>query len=235
MPGEPRLSFNSVAEVYERSRPQYSPDAVAWVARQLPFGRVLDLGAGTGKLTRQLLPFAASVVAVEPGAEMQAVFRRVLPDVELLEGAAEAIPLADESVDAVTVAQAFHWFDLDAALAEMHRVLRPGGGFALLWNEWDFPALNAIVDRLRPSWARDEEVYERLLGAPLFRDFVERKWRHADRVSAETVVDRVSSLSAVINASADDRAAALADVRALVGDETIEFPMITSVVAADRV
>jgi ubiquinone/menaquinone biosynthesis C-methylase UbiE len=234
VPVEPRLSFNSVADVYERSRPQYAPDALAWIAERLPFGRVLDLGAGTGKLTRQLLPLATSVVAVEPGAEMRAVFERVLPDVELLDGAAESIPLADQSVDAVTVAQAFHWFELEVALAEMHRVLRPGGGIALLWNEWDLPELNAIVDRLRPSSARDDDAYHRLLATALFRNFEEPKFRHADRVSAETVVDRVSSISAVINASADDRAAALADARALVGAGAIEFPMITSVIAADR-
>lgn len=235
MPVEPRLSFNSIADVYERSRPLYAPDAVAWVAQRLPFERVLDLAAGTGKLTRQLLPLAASVVAVEPGAEMRTVFERVLPDVELLDGAAESIPLADESVDAVTVAQAFHWFERDVALVEMHRVLRPGGGFALLWNEWHFPELNAIVDRLRRWPARDDDAYDQLLATPLFRNFDEPKFAHSDRVSAETVIDRVSSVSAVINASAGDREAALADVRALVGDETIEFPMVTSVIAADRV
>src|SRR6478672_5677183 len=151
-----RLSFDSVAEVYERARPTYAPAAVAWIAEQLPFGRVLDLGAGTGKLTRQLVALGADVVAVEPGDEMRRVFRRVLPDVEVHAGGAEAIPLPDASVDTVTVAQAFHWFDRDAAFAEMHRVLRPGGGYAVLWNEDDhedelMKAIDSVVDTLRAS------------------------------------------------------------------------------------
>jgi ubiquinone/menaquinone biosynthesis C-methylase UbiE len=232
---EPRLSFNSVAELYERSRPGYAPDAVAWVAKRLPMGRVLDLGAGTGKLTRQLVPYAESVVVVEPGDEMRGVLQRLLPDVELLNGTAEAIPLPDESVDAVTVAQAFHWFELETALAEMHRVLRPGGGFALLWNEWDLPELNAIVDRLRQRPARDDEAYARLKGTPLFANFEEPSFRHVERVDVETVLERVSSISAVITASAENRAAALTDVRSLLGTGTIDFPMLTSVIAADRV
>src|SRR3954470_12156443 len=83
-------AFEAVADVYERSRPGYAPDAVAWIAERLPFGRVLDLGAGTGKLTRQLAAVGADVVAVEPGDEMRAVLQRAVPDVEALAGTAEA-------------------------------------------------------------------------------------------------------------------------------------------------
>ncbi len=106
---------------------------------------MLDLAAGTGKLTRQLVALGANVIAVEPDAGMRATFARVVPGVEMLAGSAEAIPLADASVDAVFVGQAFHWFRAEAALAEMHRVLRPGGGFGLLWNTWhdDDPVLRA--------------------------------------------------------------------------------------------
>ncbi len=147
-----RFSFETVAELYERSRPPYADDAVAWAAERLGIGpsrRVLDLAAGTGKLTRQLLALGAEVVAAEPGAEMRGVLRRVLPEVEALAGTAEAIPLADASVDAIAVGQAFHWFDAEPALAEMRRVLRPGGGFALLWNRWDEnDPLLGPVDRL---------------------------------------------------------------------------------------
>jgi ubiquinone/menaquinone biosynthesis C-methylase UbiE len=227
--------FNNVADAYERARPQYASEAVEWIAQRLPFGRVLDLGAGTGKLTRQLLPLAGELVAVEPGDEMRRVFATVLPGVELLSGSAEAIPLPDESVDAITVAQAFHWFELDAALAEMHRVLRPGGGFALLWNEWDWPELNEIVDRLRTVPARDDERYEKLLATPLFTNFEERKFPHSEQIDVDTVVERASSVSAVINASDEARTRALDDVRALVGPGAADFPMITSVIAADRV
>jgi SAM-dependent methyltransferase len=197
--------------------------------------RVLDLGAGTGKLTRQLVPLAETVVAVEPDDDMRAMLVRAVPGVESLAGSAEAIPLPDGSVDAITVAQAFHWFDVEPALAEMHRVLRPGGGFALLWNEWDMPELNEIVDRLRTWPSRDDEGYERLKATVLFENFEEPTFRHADHVDLDIVLERVSSVSAVINAGPDDRTAALAEVRALIGDGPIAFPMTTLVIAADRV
>ena len=234
MSGEPRLSFGRAVDAYERARPQYAADAVAWIAARLQLGRILALGAGTGKLTRQLLGVAGSVVAVEPDDDMRSMLERVLPGVEALRGSAEAIPLPSASVDAVTVAQAFHWFELDAALAEMHRVLRPSGGIALLWNEYDWPELNAIVDRLRTRSARDDDEYERLLATPLFTSFEKRTFAHVDRVGPEIVVDRISSISAVIAARKDDRDKALADVHALVGDGVTDFPMLTTVVVADR-
>jgi ubiquinone/menaquinone biosynthesis C-methylase UbiE len=121
-------SFELVADVYERARPEYPPEAVAWLAEKLGLaaGRtVLDLGAGTGKLTRALVPTGARVIAVEPGERMLAELRRAVPGVEALRGAAEAIPLRDDSVDAITVGQAFHWFRHDEAVPELHRVLRP--------------------------------------------------------------------------------------------------------------
>lgn len=222
------------AERYERGRPSYPQEAVDTIVREFDLrgGRtVLDLAAGTGKLTRLLVPSGANVIAVEPIREM----REQIAGVVALAGTAERIPLADDYVDAVTVAQAFHWFELEMALAEMHRVLRPGGGFALLWNEWDFPELNAIVDRLRQRPGRDDEAYARLKGTPLFANFEEPSFRHAERVDVETVLERVSSISAVITASAENRAAALTDVRSLLGAGTIDFPMLTLVIAADRV
>jgi SAM-dependent methyltransferase len=237
-PDRYRLSFDAVADVYERSRPRYAPDAIAWIAQRLPLGRVLDLGAGTGKLSRQLAERGADVVAVEPGAEMRAVLRRVLPGVEVLAGSAEAIPLPDESVDAVTAGQAFHWFRTGEALAEIHRVLRPGGGFALLWNAWDesdplLAALNEIVDRLRPP--RADRGEDEIRASPLFRADEWRKFAHADELTAEAALERVASVSAISAADPAERERALADVRDLLGTGTIRFPMITSVLAADRV
>ena len=235
MPVEPRLSFGRVVDAYEQTRPQYAADAIAHLAGRLPMRRVLDLGAGTGKLTRQMVPVAESVVAVEPDDDMRAVLERVLPDVESLAGSAEAIPLPDGSVDVVTVAQAFHWFELEAALAEMHRVLRADGGIALLWNEYDWPELNAIVDRLRTRTAVDDDSYERLRATPRFACFEKQTFPHSDRVDADVVVERISSISAVIAAPAADRRRALDDIRALVGDGPVDFPMLTTVIAADRV
>jgi ubiquinone/menaquinone biosynthesis C-methylase UbiE len=235
-----RCSFDGVADVYERSRPGYAAEAVAWIAERLPFRRVLDLGAGTGKLTRQLVPFAAEVVAVEPGDEMRRVLQEVVPGVEALFGTAEDIPLPDASVDAITVAQAFHWFEVDEALAEMHRVLRPGGGYAIVWNEWDdddalLEAINAVIGPLRPT-RRDEAVDKKaqIVASELFASKDERSFPNIERVDAERVVEQVSSISAIAAATPDARRRALDEVRELVGEGAVDFRMYTHVIAADR-
>ncbi|MGI8816840.1 MAG: class I SAM-dependent methyltransferase [Pseudonocardia sp.] len=129
-------SFGAIAQAYHRHRPGYPDPALDWALE--PLGAIapvlLDLGAGTGKLTASLLTRAAEVIAVEPDPEMLTVLRASLPAVTALAGGAEAIPLTDASVDAVLIGQAFHWFDPDPALAEIARVLRPGGVLATLWN-----------------------------------------------------------------------------------------------------
>ena len=140
------------AAAYERGRPGYPPAAVDFLAARLRLGpgrTVVDLAAGTGKLTRPLLATGAEVVAVEPVAEMRAA----LPaGARAVDGTAEEMPLDTGSADAVAVAQAFHWFDGDAALAEIHRVLRPGGALALVWNRrrMDDPLNQAIEELLAP-------------------------------------------------------------------------------------
>ena len=132
--------FQRGADDYEAARPGYPPEVVALLVDGLGLGpgrRVLDLAAGTGKLTRLLVPSGAEVVAVEPVAAMRSELAERVPGAEVLEGTAEALPLPDASVDAAVVAQAFHWFDAPVALAELHRCLRPGGGLALVWNVRD--------------------------------------------------------------------------------------------------
>jgi SAM-dependent methyltransferase len=130
------LSFGSVADAYERARPGYPDGAVRWLAGDEPCD-VVDLGAGTGKLTRSLVALGHRVTAVEPIPEMLAQLRASAPGAIALEGNAESIPLADGSADVVTAAQAFHWFDHAVALREIARVLRPGGRLALVWNTRD--------------------------------------------------------------------------------------------------
>jgi SAM-dependent methyltransferase len=129
-------SFGVAADVYERARPLYPDAAIDWV---LPAGAhtVLDLGAGTGKLTRALAARGLETIAVEPLAEMRTNLAWAAPDARILDGTAEAIPLEDDSVDLITVAQAWHWVDPERATAEAARVLRPGGTLALIWNKRD--------------------------------------------------------------------------------------------------
>ncbi|OMC30536.1 SAM-dependent methyltransferase [Mycobacterium sp. GA-1841] len=135
-PKQRSLSFGSEAAAYERGRPSYPPEAIDWL---LPDGAhdVLDLGAGTGKLTTRLVERGLDVIAVDPIPEMLELLSNSLPDTPALLGTAEEIPLADNSVDAVLVAQAWHWFDPVRAAKEISRVLRPGGRLGLVWNTRD--------------------------------------------------------------------------------------------------
>ncbi|MFI6983992.1 class I SAM-dependent methyltransferase [Embleya sp. NPDC050154] len=126
-------SFGAAADAYERGRPPYPPEAVAWLVPE-DARTVVDLGAGTGKLTRALRAAGREVVAVEPSVGMREQFARVLPDVRVLDGTGESIPLPDSSVDVVVCAQAWHWVDPERAVPEAARVLRPGGRLGLVWN-----------------------------------------------------------------------------------------------------
>ena len=128
-------SFGAVADAYERARPGYPREAVAWIAADAH--EILDLGAGTGKLTRGLVALGRAVVAVEPSPEMAAQLSQAVPAARVFAGTAEAIPLPEASVDAVVAGQAYHWFDPPRALPEIARVLRPSGRLGLVWNSRD--------------------------------------------------------------------------------------------------
>jgi ubiquinone/menaquinone biosynthesis C-methylase UbiE len=133
----PPDAFGNSAREYELGRPRWPEELIDRVAGELGLGpdaTVLDLGAGTGKLTRDLVPCARLVYAVEPDDAMRAVLEEVVPGAEALAGSAEAIPLPDDSVDAVFTAEAFHWYASDETVAEIVRVLRPRGGLAIFWN-----------------------------------------------------------------------------------------------------
>lgn len=152
--------FAAVAGAYERGRPEYAPAVVGALCAELslaPSSVVLDLAAGTGKFTRALLAAGLDVVAVEPQAPLREVLTAVVGAERVREGLAEAIPLDDASVDAVTAADAFHWFDPAAALREIRRVLRPGGGLAVISTAPDWGGaswaheLRALMARLRPE------------------------------------------------------------------------------------
>jgi SAM-dependent methyltransferase len=198
-----RFSFETVAEQYERARPLYADGAVAWAAELLGIGpgvTVLDLAAGTGKLTRQLVALGAGVVAVEPGHEMRGVLERVVPQARALAGVAEQIPLADGSVHAVTAGQAFHWFDPGAAFAEIRRVVRPGGGFALFWNTWDdddplLGPIDRLLDEIRPDSVAGAS-WKAACPVPL-----EHRWFAQRRpMTVDAIVEWAGSTSGFLNA-----------------------------------
>jgi SAM-dependent methyltransferase len=227
-----QTGFSRAAAEYERGRPGYPPAALEPLHLS-PELVVLDLAAGTGKLTRALAASGATVIAVEPVAEMRAA----LPSsAEALDGTAEAIPLGDGSVDLVTVAQAFHWFDGDAALAEIHRVLRPGGRLALIWNRRveDDPvnvAFDAIVDPHRegvPTHRRDEwrAAFER---STLFGPLEERVFDNEQVLDSDGLADRIGSISFIASLPDGERAHVLADVRALAADGPVTVPYTTEV------
>jgi SAM-dependent methyltransferase len=219
--------FASVAEAYERGRPEYSPAAVGALAAELrlaPGARVLDLAAGTGKLTRALLAGGLDVVAVEPQASLREVLIARVGADRVREGFAEAIPLTDGSVDAVTVADAFHWFDHAAALAEIARVLRPRGGLAVVstFPDWSGASwaheLGTLVAQARPEHP--------FFDGPSWQDSVRAAggWTEPRDVRVTTtqpavpdqIVDGLASMSWIAAMSDDERAATLERMRELI-------------------
>lgn len=222
---EARRGFQAGADAYERGRPGYPAGAIEWLSAQLdlrPGRTVVDVGAGTGKLTRELVASGADVVAVEPVQAMREVLARAVPGVRALAGTAEALPLPEGSVDAITVAQAFHWFDVTSTLAEFHRVLRPGGRFALIWNRrrLDQPLhreLSAIIEPYRrdtPSHQRGEWRAP-LAASGLFAPSGELEVASDQDLDVDGVVDRIGSISFVAALPEPERSDVLGRVRAL--------------------
>jgi SAM-dependent methyltransferase len=233
--------FGSSAEAYERGRPGYPAEAVEWLRERLDLGqgrRVIDLAAGTGKLSRALAATGAEVVAVEPVEEMRALIDAPIRSVE---GTAERIPLPDSSADAVTVAQAFHWFDGEAALAEIHRVLRPGGHLVLVWNVrlLDDPGQAAVEELISPytgeiprhrsgEWRKPIEASEK------FGPLEERGFPNDQSLDADVLVDRVASTSAIAALDTAEREALLERVRALAAGGPVTLRYLCEVQLARR-
>ncbi len=229
----------AAADRYERGRPDYPAAAIDAIAARCglrPGRTVLDLGAGTGKLTRLLVPTGAAVLAVVPVPEMRAELERRVRGVAVLGGTAERIPLADRYVDTVAVGQAFHWFDAAAALREIHRVLKPGGGIVLIWNARDErdplqAALSDIIDPLEGDTPRRKQRdWKTLLGdSGLFERTERLLFEHVQLLDEQGIVDRVTSLSFIAAAVPGVRAGVEARVRALVADAAtpIRLPYMT--------
>lgn len=218
--------FDAEAETYARARPTYPADAVAWVAdalRLAPGTTVCDLAAGTGISTGLLVPTGVAVLAVEPVAGMRAVLRREHPEVLVTAGTAEALPIRDGMLDAVAVFQAFHWFDSEAALVELHRVIRPGGRLALVWNARDrsvgwVDAAWSVVDRVekRAPW-RDHDRWgdTALASRQWFGPLHEAVFHHEQVLTPELVVERFRGVSHVAVLPPSEQEAVLGEVRAI--------------------
>jgi SAM-dependent methyltransferase len=231
----------AAADRYERGRPDYPAAAVAKIVELLelrPGRTVLDLAAGTGKLTRLLVPSGANVIAVEPVPEMRRELERQVRGVAALGGTAEQIPLTDSYVDAVTVGQAFHWFDELSSLREIHRVLKPGGGVALIWNARDERnelqrALSEIIDPLEGSTPRrtQRDWKTVLADSGLFQQGERKLFEHVQETDADGVVDRVTSISFIAAAEPSVREDVESRIRALVHDmeQPIRLPYMTEV------
>lgn len=220
------IGFAAAGSSYERGRPDYPPEVVSKLVESLGITeqtRLLDLATGTGKLARQFLG-RAQVVAMEPAAEMRAEFARIQPGVPIVGGVGEQLPLATASLDAVTIGTAFHWFDGPVALRELNRVLRPGGGLALIWLQRDetvpwVDALVRMIDTYRPADARRyaetpwQAAFETPEGQSLFTPLEYTSLPFAHPLDRQSAVQRTASTSFVAAMEPERRAEVLARVK----------------------
>ena len=227
---------------YNAARPRYPDEAITYFVRAFDLdtrSHVLDLGAGTGIFTRQLLAHVGRISAVDPSASMRATFALETPGVPILEGGDEAIPLADHSVSAVFAAQAFHWFNPHPALLEIHRVLTPGGGLGLIWNERD----------TEEAWIRDLnhamlwDVYQpydasidfgAIVAEGPFRDVTESTFRHTSTLTHNQVLQRTLTTSYISLMDEEQRRALSADVMSVLAPlpDPVAMPYVTNAFVA---
>jgi SAM-dependent methyltransferase len=217
--------FGAAAKEYERARPDYPGAAIDFLVDRLairPGATVLDLGAGTGKLTRQLVPSGATIVAIEPVEAMREQLRASVPGVEVIDCTAEHISWPDADADAVVAGQAFHWFDAPRALIDIHRVLREGGGLGLVWNKRDerepwVQRLTELIDPYegdapRERWGRWKDPFTE---SSLFTPLEETEFAHSQSLDGDGLVERVASMSFIAIQPDDVRVSILDKVRAL--------------------
>ncbi|MDQ3404190.1 MAG: class I SAM-dependent methyltransferase [Actinomycetota bacterium] len=234
-------SFGANAQAYAEHRPDYPAEAIEWIIDDR--GRVLDLGAGTGKLTAGLLAFGVEIVAVEPDAAMRAELTARYPDVPIRDGNAEHIPLRDGSVEAVMVGQAFHWFNTPEAMSEIARVLKPGGVFGALWNADDesVPWVRGMMELASTSLGGLGSTGDRpvpsheLLAAAETAEF-----RHSQRRTVESMMTTLGTHShiAVLDdaerTTVVDRVRRYLEMRMETATGEFDRPLVTTAVRAVR-
>lgn len=242
-----RFSFEVVDALhYEELRPEYAPEAVAWVAERCGIGpgsRVVDLAAGTGRLSGRFLQLGVDVIAVEPAANMRAVLEERFPAVRAIVATAESMPLDDGTVDAVVVGNAFHHFERDTAMAEIHRVLRPRGVLAVFWawpaeeEQLRIPGMRAIYESIEETWAESAIMAAHRSWAELpatvdgFDPFERREFPATHVLSAARLGDLYATFSDVVSLPAPTRAWLLDRITQLSRGlpETLHLPQRTVV------
>jgi SAM-dependent methyltransferase len=226
------VSFSLAADTYERHRPEYPEEAARWLTGEPPLD-VVDLAAGTGKLTRVLVRLGHRVTAVEPLPEMLEVLREMVPEAAPVVGSAESMPLPDESADAVVAAQAFHWFDHQPALREIARVLRPGGSLGLIWNMRDESVdwLERLTGLIGGGHGDGPDVDEIVAESGLYAPVEVETWTWEQPITREGLRGLVESRSYCITLPAGERAEVLAAVDRLyeevAGDGPLAMPYVT--------
>lgn len=240
---ERATSFGSETGSYEKGRPEYPAEAVRWMLEVVPEGAaIVDIGAGTGKLTRAVRALGTVVTAVDPDPQMLAVLREKTPGVETVAGTAEALPLADASADAAVLGQAWHWVDPVAASAEIGRVVRPGGVLGLIWNVRDertdwVRRLSAIM---HGSPAEEMVASNAVRVAAPFGPLEERRWEWSREMTRAELHAMASSRSYLITASDEERARVargmdeLFDGLGLADGGTLTMPYVTAAYRATR-
>lgn len=245
------IGFNRAGDAYDRGRPEYPKDAIEFLINTLQItssSSILDLGAGTGKFTKLILPTRAKIVAVEPVEGMRKKFHSLLPDIQILAGSAESIPLEKESVDSIVVAQAFHWFNGDLALKEIHRVLKSNGRLGLIWNARDeskswVAELTKIIDPYESGAPRYKSMnwkhsFEQ---SKIFKPLQLKQFSYIQSGTIETIVDRVASISFIASLDEKVQSTVLNQVRHLLlshpdtkGSKEIHLPYQTDVYWCER-
>lgn len=242
-----RLTFGAHADAYERARPVWTEDAARWLVPE-DARLVVELGAGTGKLTRAVAALGVRVVAVEPDPRMLAVLRGL--GLEGIEGSAEAIPFDDGVADAVVAGSSLHWFELELALSEIHRVLRPGGRFGFGWNHRDdrHPAIArmgeavyAAQERTRGARWRSRDWPAELTASGLFQDVEQALFEHVHEFPREALRDHLMSYSAVAALPEEERRRVLGEVAGLLdsdesvsGEGRLRLPFVVTAYRARR-
>jgi SAM-dependent methyltransferase len=244
-----RLSFGASAAHYDRARPTYPLSALNWTFAPLGAGRlrVVDLGAGTGLLSRVVAAAGHEVIPVEPDPDMRAQLDAVMPGVRALAGSAEAIPVPDASVDAVLAGTAYHWFDAELAHPEMARVLRPGGVLAAIWNDRDkatawVTELTRLIGAHQYVSGRRAELDESRSFGSLFGDVTKQQFPHVVPQSPQGIADLVASRSNYLTATPDKQRLILDQITELcathpelAGQDAFDLPYLTTVYRAIRV